>query len=333
MHHAELQWRFLFIMALARWLCQGEGMTSRHHLVPVLAAACGIATFSVMDALMKGASIAVGVFTALLWRCVVGAGVSFAGWWVAERGRVVWPTRAMLGVHLVRSVLVLGMASLFFWGLVRTPMAVGMALSFISPLIALYLAALFLGEAVTRRALGASLIALAGVAVIAAGRLGGAALGSESRAGLIAILCASVMYGANLVMQRHQAQRAHPGEVAFFQSLFVVALMLPAAPWLAGWPGRGGFDLRAVAMIAAAGVFSSLSVGLLSWGWARAQAHRLLPVEYSAFVWAALAGWWAFGEVPGIATLGGVVLIVGGVWFGTAGGATSGEGMPGEMGV
>ena len=40
--------------------------------------------------------------------------------------------------------------------------------SFIAPLIALYLAALFLGEPVTRRALLASVLALAGVFVIAA---------------------------------------------------------------------------------------------------------------------------------------------------------------------
>jgi S-adenosylmethionine uptake transporter len=38
-----------------------------------------------------------------------------------------------------------------------------MGLSFIAPLIALYLSALFLGEPITRRALGASLIALLGV--------------------------------------------------------------------------------------------------------------------------------------------------------------------------
>jgi S-adenosylmethionine uptake transporter len=72
---------------------------------------------------------------------------------------------------------------------------------------------------------------------------------------------------------------------------------------------------------------------LLSWGWARAQAHRLLPVEYSAFVWSALAGWWWFGEMPSIWTLGGVVLIVAGVWVGTVGKAAPDEGLPGELGA
>lgn len=305
-------------------------MKPASHLVPVLAAACGIATFSVMDALMKGASMQVGVFTALMGRCVLGAAMSFPAWWAMERGRIVWPTWSMLGIHAFRGALVLGMASLFFWGLVRTPMAVGMALSFISPLIALYLSALFLGEPITRRALGASLIALMGVGVVAAGRLGhGGALQGDSLHGLVAILCAAVLYAANLVVQRHQAQRASPGEIAFFQSLFVALFMAPFAPWLGVVPG----DWTVTGLIFAAAALASVSVALLSWGWARAEAHRLLPVEYSAFVWSALAGWWWFGEMPSVWTLGGVVLIVAGVWVGTVGRAAPQDGLPGELGA
>jgi S-adenosylmethionine uptake transporter len=292
-------------------------MKPARAFLPVLAAACGIATFSVMDALMKGASMALGVYTALLWRNLLGAALCLPVW-LAAPGRA-FPTRAMLGVHAFRSALVCSMASLFFWGLVRTPMAVGMALSFIAPLIALYLSALFLGEPVTRRALLASLIALVGVGVVAFGRLGGAgALGADSRAGLVAILCSAVLYAANLVMQRHQAQRAGPAEIALFQSLFIALLMVPLSPWLALWPGRGAFDLARLGLVGAAAALASVSLGLLSWGWARAAAHRLLPVEYSAFVWSALCGWWWFGERPSLWTLGGVVLIVGGVWVGTA---------------
>ncbi|MDE1915025.1 MAG: DMT family transporter [Sphingomonadales bacterium] len=308
-------------------------MMSSRSLLPVLAAACGIATFSVMDALMKGASITVGVYTALLWRNLIGAMLCLPVWLAVSQRAL--PSRAMLVVHAFRSALVCAMASLFFWGLVRTPMAVGIALSFISPLVALYLSALFLGEAVTRRALLASLIALTGVAVVAFGRLGaGGGMGADSRAGLIAILCSAMLYAGNLVMQRHQAQRASPAEIALFQNLFIALIMLPLAPWLAVWPGQSGFDPAHLGLIGAAAMLASISLGLLGWGWARAEAHRLLPVEYSAFVWSALCGWWWFGERPSVWTLGGVLLIVGGVWVGTAQkvAQTSGEqGLPGEL--
>ena len=59
--------------------------------------------------------------------------------------------------------------------------AEAIALSFIAPLVALYLAALVLGESIRGRAVGASLMGLAGVAVIVLGRAGSpsAAAGHE----------------------------------------------------------------------------------------------------------------------------------------------------------
>ncbi|WP_206242086.1 DMT family transporter [Novosphingobium terrae] len=312
-------------------------MTRTHHLGPVLAAAAGIATFAVMDALMKGASMVLGVFTALMWRNLLGSVLTLAAWWAAERikgQRIVWPARAMLLVHALRAGLVCAMASLFFWGLVRTPMAVGMALSFIAPLIALYLSALFLGEPITRRALWASLIALLGVGVVAAGRLSdGVADSLDSRLGLGAILTSAVLYAGNLVLQRHQAQRAAPLEIAFFQGLFIALIMLPLSPWLAVLPGQGAFGWSAGALVAGAGVLASVSLALLGWGWARAEAHRLLPVEYSAFIWSALMGYLWFHEALSLWTLGGVALIVAGVWVGTAqrGQVTEQDGLPGEL--
>ena len=62
------------------------------------------------------------------------------------------------------------MAMLFFWGLARVPLAQGVALAFVAPLIALYLAALILKEQIARRAIFASLLGFAGVLVILAGQ-------------------------------------------------------------------------------------------------------------------------------------------------------------------
>jgi S-adenosylmethionine uptake transporter len=67
-----------------------------------------------------------------------------------------------------------------------------------------------------------------------------------------------------------------------------------------------------------------MSLMLLSWGWARAPAHRLLPIEYTGFIWASIMGYLWFSESLGASTLIGVVLIVAGCWHGTTGGATEG---------
>ena len=49
---------------------------------------------------------------------------------------------------------------------------------------------------------------------------------------------------------------------------------------------------------------------MLSWAYARAEAQVLVPMEYSAFGWAAAVGWLAFREPVSTTTLAGVVLIV-----------------------
>lgn len=285
------------------------------HLYPILATLTGIGAFSVMDATMKAASIRVGAFDAVLWRNLVGAMLGVIVWtgsgWLGGF-RDFRPGWTRIRVHLLRSAVVSVMTVLFFWGLVRVPMAEGMALSFIAPLIALYLAALFLGEPVTRRALGASMIGLAGVAVIGLARTNAPASHAEAELGVLAVLASAVAYAGNLVIQRHQAQMSSPAEIAFFQSLFVLLFLLPAVPWWAGVPDR-----QAMGWIVAAACLGSVSLMLLAWGYARAETHQLLPLEYSGFFWAALMGYWWFGEALSWATLAGAAMIVAGCWIGT----------------
>lgn len=276
-----------------------------HPILPYLATFVGIATFSVMDAAMKAAALSAGVYAALLLRCAIGSAIMLPVWRLGG-GR--WPARPVLRVHLIRSTVVAGMASLFFWGLVRMPMAEAIALSFIAPLIALYLASVLLGERIGRRAVLASLLGLVGVAVIAltpghaAGHAAGAA---RSLPGVAAILASAVLYAWNLILQRQQARAAGPREIAFFQNFLVGGILLLGAPWLLTVP-----NLPAVGMAGLAAVLLATALMLLSWAYARAEAQALVPLEYTGFIWAALFGWLWFGEVVTGATLAGAALIV-----------------------
>jgi S-adenosylmethionine uptake transporter len=282
-------------------------MTRTHPILPFLTAAAGICTFSAMDAAMKGVSIAAGVYSALLLRCACGTLLMGPVWALANWHR---PTMAAIKMHWLRSAVVTGMALLFFWGLVRMPLAQAMALSFIAPLIALYLAALVLGETIQRKAIIASLLGLAGVAVIAAARLSEGTLDVNSGWGMAAVLASAVLYAWNLILQRQQAQLASPPEIAFFQNLCVALILAVAAPWLLIWPAAA--VLREIGLAAA---LAGASLLLLSWAYARAEAQALVPVEYTGFVWAALFGWLKFDEKVSWATLAGVVLIVVGSWI------------------
>jgi S-adenosylmethionine uptake transporter len=145
------------------------------------------------------------------------------------------------------------------------------------------------------------------VAVIAATRLGTAARGPASPDGIAAILASAVFYAVNLVIQRHQAQIAGPVEIALFQNLLVGLILLPAAPLLFAHP-----PLFALGDMALSAVLSTLALALFAWGYARAEAQVLLPIEYTAFFWSALFGWLWFGEALNLATVAGAGLIVGG---------------------
>lgn len=277
--------------------------------LPVVATAAGIGTFSAMDAAIKGAALAVGVFTPLLLRNMMGTAICTPLWLAAGRPM---PSAKGLTVHMQRGVVCAVMASLFFYGLVRLPLAEGIAISFIAPILALYIAALMLGERIRRNAIHGALLGLAGVATIAAGRFETGGITADAAAGIAAILCSALLYAFNLVLQRKQALLAGPVEIALFQNLFFAVALAPAAPWLLR---PVTVDIAGIVLIGA--IFSTLALLLLGWGYARAEAQVLVPIEYTGFLWAALFGWLFFAEPVTAATLAGAVLVIAGCWIAT----------------
>jgi S-adenosylmethionine uptake transporter len=269
--------------------------------MPFAVATLGIALFSAMDAVMKHLAIGLGAYNALLWRTMAGA---VFGGLVFIATRTPWPARAVLRIHLVRGGVSVVMAILFFWGLARVPLAQGVALAFVAPLIALYLAAAILKEKIERRAVLASLLGFAGVIVILVGQAE-ARLGPDALRGSAAILLSACLYAWNIILMRQQAQVARPIEVAFFMSLIMTGGFLLAAPFLAVPPPAA--ELPAVA---GAALLAFVSLILLSWAYARAEAQYLAPVEYSAFIWASLLGFLVFAEPVRPLTLAGAAMIV-----------------------
>jgi S-adenosylmethionine uptake transporter len=273
----------------------------RNPAVPFGVATLGIALFSLMDALMKGLSLEIGAYNALLWRTLAGA--TLAGLVFAAL-RSPWPSRAAMRFHLIRGSMSTVMAILFFWGLARVPMAQAIALAFVAPLIALYLAAVLLKERIERSAILASLLGFAGVVVILAGQAE-AELGRDALYGSLAILASAGFYGWNIILMRQQALVARPVEIAFFTSLIMAAGFLLVSPFLARAPATEQWPALVAAAFLAFG-----SLLLLSWAYARAEAQRLAPVEYTGFVWAAIFGLIFFSEPVRPLTLAGAAMIV-----------------------
>ena len=293
-------------------------MTRDHPLLPYATALAAVALFSLMDALMKGASILAGAYSALFLRTLIGLAL-IVPLWLATRpkgGGSFWPPRRAMRVHAVRGMVASAMAFTFFWGLARVPLAEGIALSFIAPLVALYLAAILLGERINPRAVGASLLGIVGVAVIVFGRAGAEGAHEEALLGTASILVSSMLYAWNLVLQRQQSLLAGPVEVAAFQTGMVAVVLALFAPLLFEMPGRGAWP-----SIGGAAVLALMAGMLLAWAYARAEAQVLIPLEYSGFLWAALFGWLIFAEGLNVPVMFGAVLIVSGCWIAAPRGA------------
>lgn len=281
------------------------------RLIPILVYAIAIVLFSGMDAAMKGLVLAVGVYNTVLWRTSLATAIAGAAW--AVRGGA-FPDRRALGLHAIRVVVVAGMMVFFFWGLARLPLAEAIALSFIAPLIALFLAAVLLGERIGRPAILASIAGLAGVAIIMAGQFGHDAYGAEAYLGTLSVLVSALFFAWNLILVRQLSLLTDPLEFAFIQNLGLAILFVIAAPWLGRmmpyelWP-----LLILTTILGLAGQF------LMSWAYSRAEAQYLVPIEYTAFVWVILLGWWFFDEDVTWATLIGGLLIIAGCIYAARG--------------
>lgn len=278
---------------------------------PILATAGGIAILSLMDAVMKTASLALGAYMAALLRAGIGFAI-VAPLWLASGPA--WPARRVLKIHVIRGVVGAFMALTFFFALTKLPLAETIAISFVAPIVSLYLAAILLGETVRPRAVWGALLGLAGVLVIVGGKFGRGNLNDDTLLGLAAIVTSALLYAWNLVLQRQQALVARPLEVATFYMGIAALTYSLAAPFLFELPATGG--LLHVAMGAALTVAGALT---MSWAYARAEAQVLVPLEYSGFVWASLFGWVLLGETVTWTAAAGAALIVFGCWLATTG--------------
>jgi S-adenosylmethionine uptake transporter len=278
---------------------------AQHPVQAFAAALAAVGILSIMDAVMKALVLAIGIYAVSIWRSAVS--LVLAGGLYLPR-RLPWPSRPVLRIHVLRGVIVTVMAFLFFWGIGRVPLAQAIALTFIAPLIALMLAALFLREKIGTRSIAGSIAAFGGVLVIVLGQAR-AELGEGVLLGSAAIIGSALCYAVNIVLMRHQALAAKPLEITFFQSLTVLVLWLVVIPF-AGLPDLPSTTWWVWIVVAAA--MSTAGGMLFAWGYARAEASYLAVTEYSAFLWAAACGWFVFREPVSVYMVAGAALIVGG---------------------
>jgi S-adenosylmethionine uptake transporter len=272
------------------------------HPIVLVVVADGL--LSLMDALIKLLTARYPTFQIVWLRFsfgLIGAAILLAF------TRPGWPGRETIIFNGTRSLLVVVVATTFFYALSVLPLAEAIALSFVSPLFMVLFGVLLLGERIDSRIGIAIAAGLAGMLLIAGTRIGDASYSQSAWLGALAAVTSAMAYGLVMVLLRARATRDPLPTIVLFQNLGpCLILALPAAYV---WVPLSGQDLALFAAIGAIGVTGHY---LLAHAFAGAEAARLAPITYVSLVWATLFGYLFFSEWPTASALAGAALIVAG---------------------
>jgi len=228
--------------------------------------------------------------------------------WLSARGDLVRGLRAHnWRLHLVRGVAGTLAMGLGFAGLRYLPFPEVTALRFITPILLVIFAALFLGERFRMVRLGAVLMGLCGVLIILWPRLGEALIGGGDRqaiGALIVLTSASFAAIAQIFVKR-MAGVEKTAAIVFNFSLISLVLSLLTLPLGWVWPT----PIEA-ALLVSAGLAGGIGQMLLTGSYRFADASALAPFTYVSMIWAILIGYFIFGEAPTWQMLAGAALII-----------------------
>ena len=274
--------------------------SSLARIVLLAIAAEGLLTL--MDAIIKGLSARYPTLQIAFLRFgfgLIGA-TAYALW-----HRPGWPTREATIYNSMRALLIVVIATTFFFALARLPLADAIALSFISPVLTALFGVLLLGERLDWRIVMALAGGFAGMLLIVGGGLGSGGMSGDVLIGVAAVLISAVGYAFNIVLLRHRATRDPLSLIVLFQNLGPALILLVPALWV--WTPPSWTDYGLFALLGTIGVTAH---AMLAHAFARVEAARLAPVGYVTLVWGVLFGFLFFAEIPGLATLAGAALIV-----------------------
>ncbi|MGO4387359.1 DMT family transporter [Microvirga sp. 2YAF29] len=268
---------------------------------PALRAAAAIAVLSVMDAFIKGMSAYYPTFQVAFMRFAFGALVIGSALVVLRPG---WPNRETFAANAVRAVVGVVTAVSFFYALGELPLAETLILSFLAPMFVALLGLVILKERVDLRIVGAIVIGFCGTLIVVAGQTEEAGA-VRSWTGVAAALGSAVTYAFSLVLLRQRAQKDSLLHIVAFMNIGPFILVAPFAAMV--WQP---IALEHLPWFVLMGVLAITGHVLLVTAYAKAEAARLAPLEYTALIWAVLIGYGAFSEIPTWATLGGGLLVI-----------------------
>ena len=234
---------------------------------------------------------------------------------VLAMGRPLFPSRRIVGLTLVRTLLQIMGLGLMFTALRFLPLADAVAIAFVMPFIMLLLGKYILKEEVGPRRLAACAVGFAGTLMVVQP--------SFAAVGWLAMLPlgVAVVFAFFMLVTRSIAKDISP--MALQASSGLVALPVLALLWFlpitGGTPPMVGWMMPVGGqtwLLVALGVTGAAGHLFMTWSLRFAPAATLAPMQYLEIPVATLVGFAIFGELPnGLAAFGIGVTIAAGLYI------------------
>jgi len=286
-------------------------------MVGAASAAVAVFCFSVNDMAIKFLSGDYALHQVVLLRSLIGMAVMLAILMPLSGGAGQLRTRR-LGMHLLRAGCVVFANMTFFLGLAALPLAEGVALFFVSPLVITVFSVIFLKETVGPRRWTAIAVGFVGVLVVLRP-------GTDlfQPAALLPI-CAAVGYAALHMLTRYIGKTESALAMSFYIQLSFIAIAGALGLFMGdgrfagtgdasldflfrAWTMPAGSDWWVLALV---GIASAFGGYFISQAYRVAEAAVVAPFEYLAMPLAVLWGLLVFGEWPDGVAIAGILLIV-----------------------
>ena len=205
------------------------------------------------------------------------------------------------GLLGLRAVLNIGAMLCYFTALTMAPLADVSGLGFLAPIFATLLAAVLLKERFGWRRAVAMGFGFAGALIILKPGF------AEIETGHILVVISSLFWASAILIIKRIAREDSSLTIALYMGLMMAPLSLPFALLHWTWPSLTEWIW--LAGIGAAGA-------LAQWSFAESlktgETAVVMPVDFMRLIWAAIVGYIAFGQEPGVSTLIGGAVIFGG---------------------
>lgn len=267
---------------------------------PWLAGAWMVGTafsFSVMALAGRELSGVLSTFEIQFWRAFI-AGVAVLPLILRRNSGLMGTRRPAL--HLARNVVHFGAQCGWFYAIGVIPLAQVFALEFTTPIWTAILAALFIGERITRTRAFAILLGFAGIIAITRPGL------AEVEPASLVVLGAAAGYAISYVLLKRLTQSESPLTILFYMSLVQVPLSLGLSAWQWSWPT--GLEWLWVFAVGLSGLSAHYC---MTRALGCAEASLVAPLEFLRLPMIAIAGFLAYSEPFDPWVIGGAAIILG----------------------